>query len=78
MSGSLRPAIPPKTDVDVTLICHRNMTVNASRGSSHAGHMLYCTRTTEIFSVCSFAAPGTVERARRRSEEIAAVPYGDL
>jgi hypothetical protein len=40
--------------------------------------MLYCNRTTEIFSVRSSAAPGSVERARQRSEEIAAVPYGDL
>jgi hypothetical protein len=40
--------------------------------------MFYCTRTTGIFSVRSTAAPGSVERAQQRSEETAAVPYGDL
>jgi hypothetical protein len=38
--------------------------------------MFYCNATTEIFSVRS-AVLGLVERARQRSEETAAVPYGD-
>jgi hypothetical protein len=40
--------------------------------------MFYCTRTTEIFSVRSSAAPVSVERARQRSEKIAALAFGDL
>jgi hypothetical protein len=47
-------------------------------GFSRAGHMVYCTRTAEIFSVRSSAAPGSVERARQRSKMRAAVPIGDL
>jgi hypothetical protein len=52
--------------------------VSASRVSSRAGHMFYCTRTTEIFSVRSSAEPGSAERARQRSEASAAVPNDDL
>src|SRR5215470_13246 len=43
------------------------MTVKACRTFSRAGHMFYCSRTTEIFSVRSTAAPGSVERARQRN-----------
>jgi hypothetical protein len=41
-------------------------------------HVLLHTHTTEIFSVRSTAVPGSVERTRQRSEEIAAVSYGVL
>ena len=60
------------------LTSHRNMTVNAGPTFSRAGHMFYCSRTTEIFSVRSSAVPCSVERARQRSKASAAVPIGDL
>jgi hypothetical protein len=78
MSGSLRPVTPPETNADVTSIYHRKMTVNASRGFSRAGHMLYCNATTEIFSVRS--SPYWAQSSGRDSavKKTAAVPFGDL
>src|SRR5688572_23221677 len=55
-----------------------NRSRQAGRTFSRPGHMFYCTRTTETFSVRSSADLGSVERTRQRSEKSAALAPGGL
>jgi hypothetical protein len=78
ISRSLRPARGPKLTQTLLLTSHRNMAGKAGRTFSRPGHMFYCTRTTEIFSVRSSAEPGSVERADSAVKKSLRCRKGDL